>query len=197
MGDRSSGSRHEEKDDSSSKLAKIDIPTPSILKEVPNQNQGYAEIQRVNLGCRSPSFRPQVRRTLSLPEGMGEDINVSPTYRVLPIFSGIVVPFAILLAIPSLTDRWYIRTGENHVIIDSKPNSWLLIAGTTISMVCAILASGCLVVRFAERAIKPMTLLAIAFLIVHGEPTYFLLVHLTDVAIWKTSLALQLSPSLA
>lgn len=187
MGDRSLGSRHGGKDDSSSKLAEIDIPTPSTSKEVPNQNQGYAgSIQRVNLGCRSPSFRPQVRRTLSLPEGMGEDINVSPTYRVLPIFSGIVVPFAILLAIPSLTDRWYIRTGENHVIIDSKPNSWLLIAGTTISMVCAILASGCLVVRFAERAIKPMTLLAIAFLIVHGESTYFLLVYCTDIVMGKT-----------
>jgi hypothetical protein len=41
-------------------------------------------------------------------------------------------------------------------------------------------------VRFAERAIKPMTLLAIAFLIVHGEPTYFLLVHRIDIVIWKT-----------
>ncbi|KAJ2929325.1 hypothetical protein H1R20_g7776, partial [Candolleomyces eurysporus] len=166
MGDRGSSSKLGEREDFPSKLEEVDISTSSNLKEASNKIHDSVGIPRVNLGCRSPSFRP-LTRTLSQSEGDNEDISISPTYRILPIFSGVVVPFSILLAVPSLTDRWYIRTGDNHVVIDSQHNSWLLVAATTISMVCAILASGCLVVRFAERAIKPMTLLAIVFLTFH------------------------------
>lgn len=161
-----SGSRLEESYELSG-----EVNTSPLPKNGPKRPNGFGSTEpsvlRVNMGCRSPSFRP-LTRTISHTEDVGEEVNGSPTYRVLPIFSGLLVPFAILLAIPSLTDRWYIRTGENHVVIESQPNPWLLITSTSVSMACAILACACLVVRFAERAVKSMTLLAIAFLTVHG-----------------------------
>lgn len=91
------------------------------------------------------------------------------TYRILPIFSGIMVPFSIMLSIPSLTGRWYIRTGDNGVLLETRPNPPLLDAAMALSMGCGILASTCLVIRFAERRIKFMTFLCIVFLTLHGE----------------------------
>src|SRR5260221_8775002 len=47
------------------------------------------------------------------------------TNRLLPIFSGVMIPFSIMLSIPSLTGHWYIRT-ENNVTIETRPNTLLL-----------------------------------------------------------------------
>jgi len=93
----------------------------------------------------------------------------TPTYRILPIFSGIVVPFSILLSIPSLTGHWYIRTGPDEKTIETQPNPRLLDVAMAISMTCALVACACLVARFAERKVKLMTLLCIIFLTVHGQ----------------------------
>jgi potassium channel subfamily K len=92
-----------------------------------------------------------------------------PTYRILPIFSGIVVPFSILLSIPSLTAHWYVRTGPDETTIETRPNPRLLDVAMAISMTCALVACACLVARFAERKVKLMTLLCIIFLTVHGQ----------------------------
>jgi len=93
----------------------------------------------------------------------------SPTYRGLPIISGILIPFSILLSIPSLTGRWYIRTDGNDVTLETHPNSLLLDLGMGFSMACAVLANICLVVRFSERNVLRMTWLCIIFLTLHGE----------------------------
>jgi hypothetical protein len=93
----------------------------------------------------------------------------SSTYRFLPIISGILIPFSILLSIPSLTDRWYIRTDANNVTIESRPNSFLLNLGMGFSMACSVLANICLIVRFTERKVLRMTWLCILFLTLHGE----------------------------
>lgn len=93
----------------------------------------------------------------------------SSTYRFLPIISGILIPFSILLSIPSLTDRWYIRTDANNMTIESRPNSLLLNLGMGFSMACSVLANICLIVRFAERKVLGMTWLCILFLTLHGE----------------------------
>lgn len=93
----------------------------------------------------------------------------SSTYRFLPIISGILIPFSILLSIPSLTDRWYIRTDANNMTLDSRPNSLLLNLGMGFSMACSVLANICLIVRFAERKVLRMTWLCIIFLTLHGE----------------------------
>ncbi|TFK37156.1 hypothetical protein BDQ12DRAFT_653043 [Crucibulum laeve] len=88
------------------------------------------------------------------------------TYRALPILSGIFIPFSILLEIPSLTGHWYIRTMDNKTV-ETRPNPQILDVAMGLSMACALLANACLVVRFAERSVKRVTLLCIVFLTVH------------------------------
>jgi len=97
-----------------------------------------------------------------------EEINSSRSYRILPIFSGIMIPFSIMLLIPSLTGHWYIRTGAGNVVVEVRPNPLLLQLAMGVSMGCGIIASACLVARFAERHVKLMTHLCIFFLSLHG-----------------------------
>ncbi|KAH0834750.1 hypothetical protein J3R83DRAFT_10328 [Lanmaoa asiatica] len=89
-----------------------------------------------------------------------------PHYRVLPILSGITIPFCILLEIPGLTAHWFIRR-DGSTIVASKPNPPLLDVGIALSILCAVLANVCLVVRFLERHIKTMTILCTLFLSIH------------------------------
>lgn len=96
-----------------------------------------------------------------------QDINSSRSYRILPIFSGIMIPFSIMLLIPSLTSHWYIRTGADNVVVEVRPNPLLLQLAMGVSMGCGIIASACLVARFAERNVKLMTHLCIFFLSLH------------------------------
>ena len=109
----------------------------------------------------------------TLVQRMGDEFNDSntteavKTNRLLPIFSGIMIPFSIMLSIPSLIGHWYIRT-ENNVTTENRPNSRLLDVALAFSMACAVLASAFLVIRFAERCVKHMTLASIAFLTLHG-----------------------------
>jgi hypothetical protein len=93
----------------------------------------------------------------------------SPIYRGLPIIAGVFIPFSILLSIPSLTDRWYIRVDANNVTLESRPNPFLLNLGMGFSMACGVLANICLIVRFSERKVLRMTWLCILFLTLHGE----------------------------
>ena len=93
----------------------------------------------------------------------------TPTYRIFPIFSGIVVPFSILLSIPSLTEHWYVQTGPDEKTIETQPNPRLLDVAMAVTMTCALVACACLVARFTERKVKLMTLLCIIFLTVHGQ----------------------------
>lgn len=93
-----------------------------------------------------------------------------PHYRILPILSGIAIPFSILLDIPGLTADWYARTNGTTVVA-SKPNPPLLDVGVALSLLCAVLANLCLVIRFLERRVKTMTILCIVFLSIHGKLT--------------------------
>ena len=90
-----------------------------------------------------------------------------PNYRWTPIISGVVVPFALLLEIPGLTEHWYIRTEANQTV-ETKSNSTILDVGLAISMACGLLANICLILRFLEKKVKTVTLLTILFLTVHG-----------------------------
>ncbi|KAF4616570.1 hypothetical protein D9613_008731 [Agrocybe pediades] len=89
------------------------------------------------------------------------------TYRILPIFSGIMIPFSIMLSIPSLTGHWYIHTGAHGRLVETRRNPPLLDIAMGFSMACGVLASACLVIRFAERKIKFMTMMCIVFLTLH------------------------------
>lgn len=113
----------------------------------------------------SPSYRTSFNH--STLKGLPTH-HQSSTYRFLPIISGILIPFSILLSIPSLTDPWYIRTDANNKALESRPNSLLLSLGMGFSMACSVLANICLIVRFAERKVLRMTWLCILFLTLHG-----------------------------
>jgi potassium channel subfamily K, other eukaryote len=91
-----------------------------------------------------------------------------PHYRLAPILSGVVIPFSILLEIPGLTDDWYIRTGEANKIVDKRPNTAILEAGTAISFGCAVVANIFLIMRFLEYKVLITTVACIVFLTIHG-----------------------------
>ncbi|KAF9003303.1 hypothetical protein BDQ17DRAFT_1409139 [Cyathus striatus] len=90
----------------------------------------------------------------------------SPNYRVLPIISGIFIPFSVLLAIPGLTGHWYIRTEDNKTV-EIRPNPRSLDIAMGFSMASAAIATTALLVRFSERKVKLMTLICVFFLTIH------------------------------
>jgi len=90
-----------------------------------------------------------------------------PNYRYTPIISGLLIPFCILLEIPGLTQHWYVRT-ENNQVVQEQANPAILDIGLGISLACAVIANLCLIMRFLEKRVKTMTVLCVAFLIIHG-----------------------------
>ena len=91
-----------------------------------------------------------------------------PHYRITPIFSGVIIPFSILLAIPGFTEHWYIKTHQNRTV-ETQKNPIVLDVGLAFSMLCAVLANVCLVIRFMEKRVRTMTLLCVIFLTIHGQ----------------------------
>ncbi len=118
----------------------------------------------------SSQVRPTIPNTQYEPELGGQNgLHVDrAAYRTLPIVSGILIPFSIMLSIPSLTGHWYVRTDDDHSLLEVKQNPLLLDVGMGFSMACGVLANTCLVIRFSERRIKLMTILCIIFLSLHG-----------------------------
>ncbi|KAG6873892.1 hypothetical protein C0995_009671 [Termitomyces sp. Mi166 len=101
------------------------------------------------------------------PHTSPEDLEAYvPHYRYMPIFSGVIIPFSILLEIPGLTEDWYIRT-QNHTTVEIRENTTILNIGLGFSIAFAALANICLVIRFMEKRIKMMTILCISFLTIH------------------------------
>ncbi|KXN80933.1 Outward-rectifier potassium channel TOK1, partial [Leucoagaricus sp. SymC.cos] len=75
--------------------------------------------------------------------------------------SSIFVPFAILLAIPGLTEHWYIRTNDHHEIIGYEANPLYIHIMIGVSISCAVITNACLLVRFFEKRVKIMTIICI------------------------------------
>ncbi|KAK4046230.1 Potassium channel [Microbotryomycetes sp. JL201] len=88
------------------------------------------------------------------------------THRYLPIVSGLLVPFSVLLDIPGLTERWYQRT-VGYKVVETKPNPPLLDVGQAVSMFFGVAANAALVMRFLEKRPYQMTWVAIASLTLH------------------------------
>ena len=101
-----------------------------------------------------------------------------PNYRRLPIISGSLIPFSILLEIPGLTEHWYVRT-EGNQVVESRPNPPLVIVAMSFSMALALLANAALVYRFLERRVKASTIVCIVSLTLHGTVVVFTLRHTT------------------
>jgi hypothetical protein len=92
----------------------------------------------------------------------------SETYRILPIIAGLLIPFSVLLSIPSLTNHWDVQT-NGIIVTKSRPTPLLLNIAMGLSMTCGLLANFFLVLRFAERRVKRMTLLCITLLSMNGS----------------------------
>jgi hypothetical protein len=138
---------------------RIDIPTR--FSAGPRRRHPSAKTAGQSLSSRIRQFVfPPPRSALTSTQGH--------TVRFLPILSGIAIPFSILLSIPGLTEHWYIVT-ENDKTVLTHPNSALLNVGMAISLACAVCANVAIIVRFMEKQVLRMTLLAIAALSVHGR----------------------------
>ncbi|KAG8954859.1 hypothetical protein FRC04_010342 [Tulasnella sp. 424] len=100
------------------------------------------------------------------PTGEKDGNQFIPNYRYMPILSGVLSPFAILLEIPGLTEHWYIRT-ENHQIVETRRNPPIVMIAMGFSMACGLVANLALIARFLERRVKLNTWLAMIFLAIH------------------------------
>ncbi|CAO1627260.1 unnamed protein product [Parajaminaea phylloscopi] len=86
-------------------------------------------------------------------------------YRRTPILSGILAPFSIMLEVPGLTTKWYVRQGAEG---GYRPNPALLEVGLAISMASAVLANVFLLFRFTSLLPpRKATASAMLCLIVH------------------------------
>ncbi|KAF9446440.1 voltage-gated potassium channel [Macrolepiota fuliginosa MF-IS2] len=91
----------------------------------------------------------------------------SKEVRLLPLISSVFVPFSILLAVPGLTEHWYIQTNDQHETVEFQENPAFLVAMLIISMVCAVVANVCLAVRLFEKMVKKATICCIVVLTIH------------------------------
>lgn len=108
----------------------------------------------------------------------GDDGSI-PNYRFTPILSGIFIPFSILLAIPGLTEHWYIRTLGTK-IVEIRQNPVLLDVALGVSMTCALVANIALIFRFLEKRVERMTLICVIFLTIHGHQLFLRVNFVTE-----------------
>jgi hypothetical protein len=116
-----------------------------------------------------PSCLVKIKEVLFGPLQDREEFFKLPTYRRAAIISGNLIPFAILLEVPGLTENWYVRT-DGHQIVESRKNPPWVIASLSISLALAVLANIALVYRFLERLPKRSTIVSIISLTIHGNP---------------------------
>jgi len=117
-------------------------------------------------GDEKPGLLARLKAIVFPPQD--EDKSLS-NYRILPIISGLVIPFSILLEIPGITENWYIRT-DGNVIVQTQQNPTLLDVGLAVSMFFALVANVSLICRFLEKGpVLVTTVITIASLTVHGN----------------------------
>ncbi|KAG6857041.1 hypothetical protein H0H87_010395 [Tephrocybe sp. NHM501043] len=163
------------KHDDANAIETIDDDDDDIIDELEHEEypdthrpprKRHFSLSRTLTGASTASWWTRVKNVLD-PHTSSEDLEAYiPHYRYLPIISGVIIPFSILLEIPGLTEDWYIRT-ENDVVVEIKKNTVILDTGLAFSIAFAALANVCLVVRFMEKRIKTMTILCVAFLTIH------------------------------
>lgn len=118
-------------------------------------------------GDTKPGLLARIKAVVFPPRDEGKPSCIH-SHRTLPIFSGLVIPFSILLEIPGLTDSWYVRTHEN-VVTESQRNPVILTVGLGFSMFFAVLANASLICRFLEKGpVLVTTMISIASLSIHG-----------------------------
>lgn len=128
----------------------------------------HANTSTEDLGIAAPTLYSRIKAYIWPPREQSAEYDILvPNYRWTPIMSGIIIPFSILLEIPGLTERWYIRT-EGFQTVETKPNPVVLDVALAFSILCALIANVSLVLRFLEKRVQTVTLLCIVFLTIHG-----------------------------
>ncbi|KAG5219815.1 Tandem pore domain k+ channel [Salix suchowensis] len=115
----------------------------------PEEEVGVDEVDRRGRRGFSPVVHTPLHVSQTIPHPPRPK-RLPPKLPLTPILSGFVIPFAILLEIPGLTEHWYIRTVDDK-IVESRMNPAILVIGMAISMGIGLLANICLVLRFLER----------------------------------------------
>ena len=145
----------DEPEEPSASGRRVTFGSPSGQDNSPSENGGAKRGYLARL--KAIIFPPQ-----------GEDKALS-NYRILPIISGLVIPFSILLEIPGLISPWYIRT-DGNVVVETRSNPPLLEIGLAFSMFFAVVANLSLICRFLEKGpVLVTTLITIASLTTHGN----------------------------
>ncbi|KAF8520938.1 hypothetical protein BU17DRAFT_46135 [Hysterangium stoloniferum] len=137
------------------------------FRSFPSTSTWSSELS-TNVNSQRPKARAVLRRfwdfILQNDHIVPEDF--IPNYRWLPILSAVTIPFSILLQIPGCTEHWYVRTLDNETV-QSRPNPPILLAANVFAMMVALIANLCLIVRFLEKRVKQMTIIAICLLGLH------------------------------
>jgi potassium channel subfamily K, other eukaryote len=157
-----------------------DIIAPEGAKEdhLDHPAQGMPTITMTTM---SSSVRPALPRCLvkvhEILFGTHHEREVHiPSYRRIPILSGTLIPFSILLQIPGLTEHWNVRTSDGQIVQTSR-NSAVLVVSLAFSTTLAVIANIALINRFLERAVKRSTITCIVALTLHGEFPFDVLQH--------------------
>lgn len=157
---------HEKKDMAQEMHLDVDVDDNEDSGSPPDESVSGPQTDLLSIDSpdKRPSFFTRVKTFVFPPSS--NDLSYAPNYRCIPLFTGIVVPFSILLEIPGLTGYWYIRT-ENYNTVQTRANPVLLDIGLAFSMTCAVLANVCIILRFLEKRVVTMTILCIVFLSIH------------------------------
>ncbi|CAO1638199.1 unnamed protein product [Sympodiomycopsis kandeliae] len=71
-------------------------------------------------------------------------------YRRTPILSGALAPFSIMLEVPGLTSKWYVRIDTSGKSVTYRDNPVLLDVGLAFSLAAAVAANVMLIMRFTK-----------------------------------------------
>jgi len=154
-------------------------PDPQEAGEDESDSEPSQPGRRVTFGTPSGGSGPPPKKTPAKPGVLArlKTIILPPqeknkplsSHRTLPVISGLVIPFSILLEIPGLTDSWYLRTYGN-VVVETRPNPVSFDVLLAMSMLFAVLANLSLICRFLEKGpVLVTTLITIASLTIHGN----------------------------
>jgi len=144
--------------------------------EEPSQPERRVTFGNPSGGSSPPSEKDDVKpgrfarlKALVFPPHDDDKPLSGSNHRVLPIISGLIIPFSILLEIPGLTDNWYIRT-DGNVVVETKPNPAVLDVGLGFSMFFALVANISLICRFLDKGpVLITTLISVTSLTIHGN----------------------------
>lgn len=167
---------------------------------------GDSDTDTVSTGTEDGRYRPRFlpghlfRKLRERPDASIEDVldpdlpEPTPSaqrlpqevYRRTPLLSGALAPFSIMLEVPGLTTKWYVRKGDDGSNVEYRDNPTVLTVGLAFSIAAAVFANAMLIMRFV-KIVRPRkaTLLAVLGFLLHdainiAALTAFGVIHSVD-----------------